>query len=124
MKAVPPQSGPEQPLSEHLPTCRLATGVRPCVAGRKCAGRRSRHLGGDERISTPRGDGKARRRLPLDEIKRRFPHEFILVVRYGDHQPSATRDLINGKWGDDSPEFRDGMAPSPYITFYAIAGQN
>lgn len=60
----------------------------------------------------------------IDEIKRRFPHESILVVRYGDHQPSATHDLINGEWGDESPEFRAGMAPSPYITFYAIAGQN
>ena len=28
----------------------------------------------------------------MDEIKRRFPDEPILVVRYGDHQPSATRD--------------------------------
>jgi phosphoglycerol transferase MdoB-like AlkP superfamily enzyme len=62
--------------------------------------------------------------LLMDEIKRRFPREPILVVRYGDHQPSATRDLINGEWGDESPEFREGMAPSPYITFYAMAGQN
>ena len=31
----------------------------------------------------------------MDEIKRRFPDEPILVVRYGDHQPSATRDIIN-----------------------------
>jgi phosphoglycerol transferase MdoB-like AlkP superfamily enzyme len=60
----------------------------------------------------------------LDEIKRRFPHESILVVRYGDHQPSATHDLINGEWGDESPEYRVGRAPSPYITFYAISGQN
>jgi phosphoglycerol transferase MdoB-like AlkP superfamily enzyme len=60
----------------------------------------------------------------MDEIKRRFPRESILVVRYGDHQPSATRDLINGDWSDESPEFRHGLAPSPYITFYAIAGQN
>jgi hypothetical protein len=31
----------------------------------------------------------------MDEIDRRFPDEPILVMRYGDHQPSATRDLIN-----------------------------
>ena len=31
----------------------------------------------------------------MDEINRRFPDEPILVVRYGDHQPSATRDLIS-----------------------------
>ena len=60
----------------------------------------------------------------MDEIKRRFPGEPILVVRYGDHQPSATRDLISGVWGDDSPDVGEGGAPSPYITFYAMAGNN
>jgi phosphoglycerol transferase MdoB-like AlkP superfamily enzyme len=60
----------------------------------------------------------------MDEIKRRFPHERILVVRYGDHQPSATRDLINDVWGDDSPDVGASGAPGPFITFYAMAGQN
>jgi hypothetical protein len=60
----------------------------------------------------------------MDEIKRRFPHERILVVRYGDHQPSATRDLINNVWGDDSPDVGAGGAPGPFITFYAMTGQN
>lgn len=60
----------------------------------------------------------------MDELKRRFPHEPVLVVRYGDHQPSATRDLINQQWGDESPVFREGAAPSPYITFYAVTGHN
>ena len=60
----------------------------------------------------------------MDEIKRRFPDEPILIVRYGDHQPSATRDLISGVWGDDSPDVGEGGAPGPYITFYAVAGKN
>ena len=60
----------------------------------------------------------------MDEIKRRFPDEPILVVRYGDHQPSATRDLISRVWGDDSPDIGEGGAPGPYITFYAMAGNN
>lgn len=60
----------------------------------------------------------------MDEIKRRFPGESILVVRYGDHQPSATRDLISGVWGDDSPDVGEGGAPGPFITFYAMAGNN
>ena len=60
----------------------------------------------------------------MDELKRRFPNEPILVVRYGDHQPSATRDLISPVWGDDSPDVGEGGAPGPYITFYAMAGNN
>ena len=48
----------------------------------------------------------------MDEIKR-FPDEPILVVRYGDHQPSATRDLINDVWGDDSPDIGADGSPVP-----------
>ena len=58
----------------------------------------------------------------MDEIKRRFPGESILVVRYGDHQPSATRDLISGVWGDDSPDVGPDGSPGPFITFYAMEG--
>ena len=58
----------------------------------------------------------------MDEISRRFPDESILVVRYGDHQPSATRDLISGVWGDDSPDVGPDGSPGPFITFYAMAG--
>ena len=60
----------------------------------------------------------------MDEIKRRFPDEPILVVRYGDHQPSATRDIINDVWGDDSPDIGPDGSPGPFITFYAIEGHN
>jgi hypothetical protein len=60
----------------------------------------------------------------MDEIKRRFPDEPILIVRYGDHQPSATRDLINDVWGDDSPDVGPSGAPGPFITFYAMEGHN
>jgi len=59
-----------------------------------------------------------------DEIKRRFPDEPVIVVRYGDHQPSATIDLINEVWGDDSPDAGADGAPGPFITFYAIEGLN
>jgi phosphoglycerol transferase MdoB-like AlkP superfamily enzyme len=57
----------------------------------------------------------------IREIKRRFPGEPILVVRYGDHQPNATRDLLKG---DQSREVRKGVAPSPFITFYALTAYN
>jgi hypothetical protein len=60
----------------------------------------------------------------MDEIKRRFPDEPILIVRYGDHQPSATRDLIHDVWGDDSPDVGEDGSPGPFITFYAMAGHN
>jgi Sulfatase len=60
----------------------------------------------------------------MEEIKRRFPSESILVVRYGDHQPSATRDLISGVWGDDSPDVGPDGSPGPFITFYAMEGSN
>jgi phosphoglycerol transferase MdoB-like AlkP superfamily enzyme len=60
----------------------------------------------------------------MDEIERRFPGESILVVRYGDHQPSATRDIINDVWGDNSPDVGTDGSPGPFITFYAIQGSN
>jgi phosphoglycerol transferase MdoB-like AlkP superfamily enzyme len=60
----------------------------------------------------------------MDEIKRRFPGEPVIIVRYGDHQPSATIDLINAVWGDDSPDVGADGAPGPFITFYAIDGLN
>jgi hypothetical protein len=60
----------------------------------------------------------------MDETKRRFPDEPILIVRYGDHQPSATRDMINDVWGDDSPDVGPSGAPGPFITFYAMEGHN
>jgi phosphoglycerol transferase MdoB-like AlkP superfamily enzyme len=49
----------------------------------------------------------------MAEIKRRFPREPVLVVRYGDHQPSATYPLINVVWGDDSPDVGMSGAPGP-----------
>jgi phosphoglycerol transferase MdoB-like AlkP superfamily enzyme len=60
----------------------------------------------------------------MDELKRRFPDEPIVVVRYGDHQPSATWNLINNVWGDDSPDIGEGGKPGPYITYYAMLGHN
>lgn len=60
----------------------------------------------------------------MDELKRRFPDEPIIVVRYGDHQPSATYDLIDRTWGDNSPDIGEGGKPGPYITYYAMLGQN
>src|SRR4029079_13674695 len=60
----------------------------------------------------------------MDELKRRFPDERIVVVRYGDHQPSATYDLIDRTWGDDSPDIGEGGKPGPYVTYYSMLGHN
>jgi hypothetical protein len=40
----------------------------------------------------------------MEEIRRRFPHERILVVRYGDHQPSATREYPDRLTGRPMPQ--------------------
>jgi len=37
------------------------------------------------------------------------------------HQPSATYDLINGVWGDDSPDVGASGAPGPFIK---VSGQD
>jgi phosphoglycerol transferase MdoB-like AlkP superfamily enzyme len=60
----------------------------------------------------------------IAELKRRFPDEKFLVVRYGDHQPSATYDLIDKVWGDDAPDVGEGGKPGPYITYYTMQGLN
>ena len=57
----------------------------------------------------------------MDEIKRRFPDEPILVVRYGDHQPDFAADMIDpnlderGIW-----ERLASYDPRYYTTYYAI----
>src|SRR6202043_1849418 len=60
----------------------------------------------------------------LSEIKRRFPEEPILVVLYGDHQPSATRELLDRAVADEQPGILKEPAPDPFVTFYAMAGEN
>jgi hypothetical protein len=55
----------------------------------------------------------------LEELARRFPRERILIVRYGDHHPTATSEL-------PMPDGNDGQSPisSRFTTFYAIKGHN
>jgi hypothetical protein len=60
----------------------------------------------------------------MAELKRRFTREKVLVVRYGDHQPSAAYDLINKVWGDDSPDIGPDGAPGPFVSFYTMEGLN
>ena len=56
------------------------------------------------------------------ELKRRFPKESFLIVRYGDHQPVATRTLLGYP---QEFEAEDVLLPeeSPgFVTFYAVEG--
>ncbi len=56
------------------------------------------------------------------ELKRRFPDEAFLIVRYGDHHPLATRALI-GLPDDISVEDVHLPPDSPgFVTFYAVDG--
>ena len=60
----------------------------------------------------------------MQEINRRFPGEPILIVRYGDHHPIATRRLLAQARADVKRGATKGAAPDPYVTFYAMDGHN
>src|SRR5450432_2052424 len=53
------------------------------------------------------------------EIKRRFPDKPILIVRYGDHQPTATRSYLGEMPGGMNPNVETEIAPLKLMTFYA-----
>jgi hypothetical protein len=54
------------------------------------------------------------------ELARRFPGEPILIVQYGDHQPTATRKLMGFKTEDLAEEVANGIGPLGYITYFAV----
>jgi phosphoglycerol transferase MdoB-like AlkP superfamily enzyme len=55
----------------------------------------------------------------IEQLKRRFPTQRILIIRFGDHHPTATSELL-------TPEVTDEQSPTSrrYTTFYAIKGHN
>ena len=78
---------------------------------------------------TPPETGEYLRRLAMSrmdytflrsELTRRFPGEAFLIVRYGDHQPTAVQSLLG--FGDDA-SIEDIMASgneAARVTYYAI----
>jgi hypothetical protein len=58
-------------------------------------------------------------------LARDFPNEQFLIVRFGDHQPSFARKLINPKY-DESFVMRQIAAHDPRFltTYYAVEGVN
>ncbi len=60
----------------------------------------------------------------LSELKRRLPNERIVIVSYGDHQPSATRTLIGYKHETDLEDIPIDIEGPGFITYYAVEGLN
>jgi len=58
-------------------------------------------------------------------LKRDFPLEQFLIVRYGDHQPELTADLIEPGIGDDALSQRmASLDPRYFSTYYAVNAIN
>ncbi len=60
----------------------------------------------------------------MAELARRFPGERIVVVQYGDHQPTATRMLLGfgeATEAEDATMTRDALG---FMTYFAVDGIN
>jgi hypothetical protein len=58
------------------------------------------------------------------ELARRFPNEPVVIVHYGDHQPTATRMLLGFNEETDAEDVV-AQADSPaFITYYAVDAIN
>ena len=61
----------------------------------------------------------------LDDLKKKFPDERFLIVRYGDHQPDFSSEILEP--GLDRKALAQKMMrfdPRYYTTYYAIDGVN
>lgn len=57
----------------------------------------------------------------LAALKRRFPDKRFLIFRYGDHQPTVTRDHLHVSRGSI---VNSDTAPEGFVTFYAVTELN
>jgi hypothetical protein len=53
------------------------------------------------------------------ELRRRFPDEPILIMHYGDHQPTATRKLVKLEEPETDNYTIEGQSIA-FITYYAV----
>jgi hypothetical protein len=61
----------------------------------------------------------------LAQLKKRFPDEAFLIVRYGDHQPDFTSYILEANLSDAQIEQRmSSYDPRYYATYYAIDAVN
>lgn len=58
------------------------------------------------------------------ELARRLPNERILIVRYGDHHPMATRVLLGYAEGTEAEDVLLGPDSVGFLTHYAVEGVN
>lgn len=58
------------------------------------------------------------------ELARRFPDERFLIVMYGDHQPMATRMLLNFAENSDAEDVVMPADSVGFQTFYSVQGVN
>jgi hypothetical protein len=58
----------------------------------------------------------------VGELERRFPKQRFLIVRYGDHQPMATRVLLGYDEGTEAEDVRVERGSVGYQTFFAVNG--
>jgi len=56
------------------------------------------------------------------ELKDRFPSERFLIVRYGDHQPMATRMLLGYKEGTEAEDVLVSRGSIGFQTYFAVNG--
>jgi Sulfatase len=60
----------------------------------------------------------------LAELKRRLPDERILIVHYGDHQPTATRMLLGFKEDTEAEDVALKQESQGFLTYFAVDGIN
>lgn len=58
------------------------------------------------------------------ELERRFPGERFLLVRYGDHQPMATRMLLGFNEETEAEDVAIDRNSIGFLTFFAVNGVN
>lgn len=58
----------------------------------------------------------------VGELERRFPDQRFLIVRYGDHQPMATRVLLGYDEGTEAEDVLVERGSVGYQTFFAVNG--
>lgn len=58
------------------------------------------------------------------DLKQRLPGERILIVHYGDHQPTATRTLLGFKAETEAEDATMAADAPGYLTYFAIDGIN
>ena len=86
-------------------------------AGQRAVGRRISAPAGDERRATTRPSSRG--------LKKNFPGEPFLIVRYGDHQPEFSPQLLDPGLDEAGIGKKlDAYDPRYYATYYAIDAVN